>query len=216
MDQISTNKIPVNPDIAATLAPVTKELLEKTREPRHAYIVLEKTKHQSIKKDGHWIRQWTHGLMFINVENQPEQAFNLRDAIKRGAKIIARGNFPSATDRAGHRRELYKHHTSANGVNAFDTLAGEVDLLLGKEISTSKTISALERQLLEERAKNMELSKKLNGGSGNVDQNKSKEREDSRAGGSSVRAAEPAINREEEPSGAKLSDAVKRKLNGEP
>jgi hypothetical protein len=133
----------------------TIQLLETTKEPRHAYICCEKTKIRRMMGMEH-VKEVTTGLAFLNVEDQADQEYNLHDlVVNRGARVICYGNFPSANSPDNIRQDKYRVYSEPNALNPWDKMKSICDTYLGREIEVNELIEA-------EKQKVSLLTKELN------------------------------------------------------
>lgn len=122
--------IPIPDETRAGLQPYTIELCEKTREPNHAYIVFEAKKlNATAGADGKYVRNWTTGLCFMNIQNQPNQAWLVTSYImNEGMKIIGYGKIPSAAATDARTKKTYQAHDEGGfGSNAYDRIKDHCD-----------------------------------------------------------------------------------------
>lgn len=142
-------KVPVNEQ--------TAKLLEKQREPNHAYIMFEK-RGFDLRPPGDLIPSFN--ISVINVEHRPEQATKLDYYVmQKRYKVIAYGNFPKINDPNPRRAQLAKWHGGVNGENPWDELARRCNFYMNLAVDKDSFAkiesekSELERKLADMSAK---------------------------------------------------------------
>lgn len=133
---------------------------------------MRKIKHEKAP-NGEWITKLTTGLFTLNVEDNPGQLYNLRDAInRRGMKVIGYGNFPTGLDPDPIRRRKYTMHNDPNSPNPWDMMAHECDNFInnGQNIiaqanaqAESKFAEALAQERAARQAAEAELARSKTG-----------------------------------------------------
>lgn len=141
--------IPIPESTLPGLQPYTIELCAKTAEPRHAYVVFEMKKHRAFFKDGKWLREWTTGLAWLNIQDQPNQAWLVTEYIlAQGMKIIGYGNIPSAGARDSKTQAIYRAHAEGGaGSNAYDKIRLHCDTFIGQRDQVNKEILGYKAEL---------------------------------------------------------------------
>lgn len=142
--------IPIPEETRAGLQPHTIHLCEITKEPNHAYILLEAKKYEAKQgPDGEYVRNWTTGLCWMNVQNQPNQAWLLANYIlKEGMKMIGYGKIPSASSTNPRIQKIYKAHDEGGfGSNAYDRIRQECDSYIGQRAEVNQEIQGYKAEL---------------------------------------------------------------------
>lgn len=126
------------------------------REPRMAFVAFDMPK-ISIEAGGEFRRY--RGLVCWVCEHRPEAKSKLSYYIRKGARIIGYGNFPSADDANPARRKMYHYFDGpGNQPNGWDSLKAEIHVLTqqtaGAEVIAERDAfqakyEALKREMLE-------------------------------------------------------------------
>jgi hypothetical protein len=149
----------IDPVIFERLHDNTKKLAKTSKIPRHAYIALQIPKNQSTRDtEGKWTQEMTAGIMWLNLDDQPDQKSTLDDQINsRYGRIIAYGNFPTHDHENKSIREKYKHYGEGENENPWDKMAQYCDVQLGNTAVINTRYNLLEQAIAEQKAKSEAL-----------------------------------------------------------
>lgn len=152
--------IPIPEATRPGLDQYTIELCEKTAEPKNAYVVFEMKKYVAKEIEGKWTRTWRTGLAWLNLQDQPNQAWAVTEYILgRGMKIIGYGNIPSINSSSPRLRAIYKAHSEGGaGDNAYDKIRAHCDTFIDQRSETNKEILGYKAELEKLRKQVSEIS----------------------------------------------------------
>ena len=154
-------------DVIGSLSPRTLEIAKSTRVPRYAFVAVQIPKVRHVRNQQPEV---TTGVSILTVEDQPGQRGIIADMIlKRRAKIIAYGNFPTHNDSQPDRAAKYKHHAQPGALNPWDAMAQLCEQHMGHVVEIAEENKRykeeLERQFNEKLE--TELAKRLEQANGN-------------------------------------------------
>lgn len=134
----------------------TKKKIATMKEPRYAYVMVEVPKniYRMDNVDGKQFKQHPgFGVGIINLEHQPGQMWKIKRELEHnGNKLIAFGNFPTATDTNPTRQRLYNAHRGENGQTPWDDIRDYLEAhVRGKKhnVRQLKLAEEVERQRKE-------------------------------------------------------------------
>ena len=145
----------IDPVIFERLHPRAQKEAKQSKIPRHAFIALQIPKNLSTRDGtGRWTQALTAGIMWLNLDDQPDQKSSLDDQINnRYGRIIAYGNFPTHDHPDRAIREKYRHYGEGENENPWDKMAKYCDIQLGNATIVNTRFNMLEQAIAEEKAK---------------------------------------------------------------
>lgn len=146
--------------MAKVIEQETIDQLKGWKEPSHAYILFEMPCMHALQ-GGDFKRGFT--LTTMNVEWRPEQVERFYFLVRKGARPLHYGNFPSHNDANAERAKRARMHTGPSGVSPWDELARVVKSQLYKDeggVTLKEKAVGLEAKLAEARAELAALKKK--------------------------------------------------------
>ena len=171
MAELQYLKSVIDPAIFNGLHPKTQRLAETTRIPKRAFVALQIPKYES-KRDPisqKWENVVTAGIMWLDVDDQPDQISQLKDQIEnRYGRILCYGNFPTHDAKSKKTRMKYEVYSEGEDLNPWDILATFCDAHMGKIVETNEQLNALEKAVKDanilaeaEKAENAKLKAEL-------------------------------------------------------
>jgi hypothetical protein len=145
----------IDPVIFERLHPKAQKLAKESKIPRHDYIALQIPKNESTRDGtGRWMQSMTAGIMWLNLDDQPDQKSQLDDQINsRYGRIIAYGNFPTHDHPDKAIREKYRHYGEGENENPWDKMAKYCEVQLGNATIINTRYNMLEQAIEEQKAK---------------------------------------------------------------
>lgn len=145
----------IEPLIFERLHPKAQKIARESKIPKNAYIALQIPKNES-KRDGtgRWIQEHTAGIMWLNLDDQPDQKSILEDQVtNRYGKIIHYGNFPSHDHPSEAVRKKYKLYGEGEAENPWDRMAQYCDIQLGSVKEINSRYNLLEQAIADQKAR---------------------------------------------------------------
>ena len=137
----------------------TKGYLTGWREPRTAYVLLEKIEYK-IQPDYSVVQG--KGLMTYNVENRADHhGWKLREYQKKGFRIIHYANFPKLNDNNSARAKKARLYSGDSGKNPWDALEQELLTLMSGNPDVAQKLKDREDDLKRALAEKSTLEAKL-------------------------------------------------------
>jgi hypothetical protein len=148
----------INEELKERLHSNTLEILQKTKEPRYAYVAVQVPKR---KLGANKEMSIVGGLAIVNVEDQPSQVYILNDLTQnRNGIILCYGNFPTVNNSDSKKQEKYRHYSDPQGVNPWDSLKTYCDNYIFGTVRQALEVKGYKKQLEEAQKKIEEMSKK--------------------------------------------------------
>lgn len=153
------------------LHPKTQKLAETTRIPKRAFVALQIPKYESRRDplSQKWENVVTAGIMWLDVDDQPDQLSQIKDQIEnRYGRILCYGNFPTHDAKSKKTRMKYEVYSEGEDLNPWDILAQFCDMHMGKIVKVNEQVNALEQAVRDanllaeaEKAENAKLKAEL-------------------------------------------------------